>query len=264
MSEAGRKRTKLGGGTIEYQGPVPNPDFAARRASVEADLGIFERHREALLDILREVYERGPNSEPFKAGETWSRLRSLAEVYLHREWVKQRATKPAERQAQLRHIATALARARDVLTDAKRSDVGNDLFSAWWDLDPKPLRKLFGDDDDLSNIVDVYVFDKAIALLAALETTARPQANEIPTRRGRPKGTANLPWDFIASLALIYRGSTGLKPGAGDGPFGRFVLEFLIALGRKYESLIDDIKDTRKWAQRSKWSSSPFDNSFSE
>ena len=74
-----------------------------------------------------------------------------------------------------------------------QSDVGNDLFSAWWDADPKPLRKAFGDDEDLLDIVDVYAFDRAIALLAALETTARNAADDIPTRRGRPKGTANLP-----------------------------------------------------------------------
>ena len=69
----------------------------------------------------------------------------------------------------------------------------------------------------------------------------------------------------------MYRETTYTKPGAGDRPFAKFVREFLIALGRgniEYESLIDAIKDARRWALKrpasTKWSPSPFEEGFDE
>ena len=104
-------------------------------------------------------------------------------------------------------------------------------LSAWWDMEPAPMRSLFGEDTSLLDIIDLRIFDKAVALLAALETTAQRAADEVTTKRGRPKGTALLSSDSIATLASIYRESTQLKPGAGEGPFARLCVEFLAALG---------------------------------
>ena len=109
-----------------------------------------------------------------------------------------------------------------------------------------------------SDFVDLHFFEKTGALLAALEAVALRAADEVVTKRGRPKGTAILPSDFIATLAFIYRESTQSKPGAGEGPFARLCVAFLAALGRRDitdESVFEGIKDTRVWAQNSKWSS---------
>jgi hypothetical protein len=46
-------------------------------------------------------------------------------------------------------------------------------------------------------------------------------------------------------LAIIYQRSTQSEPGAGDGPFARFVFQFLIALGRgniEYQSIVGCVK----------------------
>jgi hypothetical protein len=71
---------------------------------------------------------------------------------------------------------------------------------------------------------------------------------------------------FIEGLAGVYQNSTGVKPGAGEGPFARFVYEFLTAVGRgniEYESVIDAIKDARARARMrpagGRWGPSPFD-----
>ena len=54
----------------------------------------------------------------------------------------------------------------------------------------------------------------------------------------RAKGTAILPRDDIGNLAALYRDSTGSIPGAGDGPFAKFVMEVLTAQGRR-----NDVED---------------------
>jgi hypothetical protein len=93
--------------------------------------------------------------------------------------------------------------------------------------------------------------------------------------RGRP---AILPRNEIWQLAALYRDSTGLIPGAGDGPFAEFVVEVLIAQGRynydgkkdkrvsgkiKHGGVVDGIKAARQWALTDlaarRWGPSPFD-----
>jgi hypothetical protein len=264
MSNAGRKKIKAWDGAIECEKPAPNTTVGAIKASIDERLIAFEQHKKELLKTLSSAYEGGPKSEPFNTDETWRYLTSLASQYFQREWVKQRATKPAERQAQLCELAKTLKRARDMISEATQSDIGNDLVSAWWDADPTPAP--FGNDSEQLDLVDLRIFDKTGALLATLESVALRAAAAIPTKRGRPKGTANLPWDFVATLGIIYRQSTGLKPGASSGPFARFVEKFLAAIGRSYcfESVVDDIKNSRVRAQNSSWSSSPFDKQVEE
>jgi hypothetical protein len=232
----------------------------------DAKLNAFDQHKEELLDTLRNAYKRGPKSEPFDANKAWVHLSSLARYYFHRDWSKHGATRPADRRAQLETLAKTLRQARDAIDGAMQSDIANDLISAWWDTDPSTARALFGANGQLSNFVDLHIFKKTGALLAALEAVALRATDAVPKRQGRPRGTANLPLDFIGTLAFIYRQSTHLKPGAGGGPFSRLVLTFLAAIGRRYEpeSVIDDIKATRTSAQNSNWSSSPFDDTFDE
>jgi hypothetical protein len=102
--------------------------------------------------------------------------------------------------------------------------------------------------------------------LSELGVAANQVADEAHRGRGRPKGNSVLPWNYIYALAKDYRNSTGRKPGAGDGPFARFIYEFLTALGGdlEYESVVDAIKDVRARSLMrtaiSKWGPSPFDD----
>ena len=59
------------------------------KADVEASLSKFERHREAILTILRNVHQGGPKSDPFDENTTWDRLTRLAYSFLLQERVKQ-------------------------------------------------------------------------------------------------------------------------------------------------------------------------------
>jgi hypothetical protein len=240
------------------------PDAKTEEAEIDAGLAAFEQHKISLLDHLQKVYQRGPKPEPFDAEKSWRGLTHYATMYFWQARVKQETVRAAARASRLRELAKALGRARRMVERAMQDDVGNDLFSAWYDanvrsdIDPTPPLTLVRLDHE---------FEKVIASLAALETAARRAADEVPKARGRPKGSAFLSWGFIEGLGGVYQNSTGSKPGAGDGPFARFVYEFLIAIGRdniEYESLVDAIKDTRARVRTrpaaAKSGPSPFDD----
>jgi hypothetical protein len=73
-------------------------------------------------------------------------------------------------------------------------------------------------------------FDKASAGLATLETAASDAADGVPaTKRGRHPILSR---DDIWNLAVLYRESTGLIPGTGDGSFAKFVVKVLPAQDR--------------------------------
>jgi hypothetical protein len=264
MSDAGNK--KLWDRIIEYDEPLPDAEMEELKAEIDAGLAAFEQHKISLLEHLQNVYQRGPKSEPFDAEKSWRGLTFLAGLYFWRARLKQEAVLAAHRVERLRDLARTLRRARRHAEMAMRDDVGEALFRAWRganvrydpDLDPTGPQTLVRIDHE---------FEKVIASLAALEAAARRAADEIPKPRGRPKGSAFLSRGFIEGLAGVYQNSTGSKPGAGDGPFARFVYEFLIAIGRnniKPESLVDAIKDTRARARTrpaaAKSGPSPFDD----
>ena len=50
---------------------------------------------------------------------------------------------------------------------------------------------------------------------------------------GDRKEPGVLPYVFVEALAAVYRHTTGVKPGAGDGSFAKFVCAVLDALGRE-------------------------------
>lgn len=271
------KTVTIWDGAISYERSEYDAETKALLVAIETGLAEFGRHKDALLAILRDGYERGlksapvdtdgAKSMPFDADRAWRlHLEGLAHQYFHREWVKQEVTKPAVRQAQLREIARVLERARDMISEVTQSDVGNDLISGWWE-GTSEYAEAEGRFVDL-----LYIqreFEKVVISLSALETAATRAADGVSTRRGRPKGTAIMPQDYIEALAAVYRNTTGSRPGAGDGPFAKFVMEFLTALGRhniQYESVIDAIKDARRWALKrpaaTKWGPSPFDEEF--
>jgi hypothetical protein len=282
------KAVTIGDGAITYERPEYDAETKALLAAIETGLAEFGRHKDALLAILRDGYERGLKSapvdadgtkpRPFDTDRAWLSLESLARHYFHREWVKPRVTKPADRQARLRDIAKALERARDMISEATQSDVGDDLISGWWE-GTSEYAEAEGRFVDL-----LYIkreFEKAVASLATLKNGAIRAADDVPTKPGRPKGTAILSRNYIEGLAAVYRNTTDAIPAAGDGLFAKFVGEVLTALGRyndnedkgkrvigaiKYESVIDAIKDARTWsltrAAADKWGPSPFDDEW--
>jgi hypothetical protein len=273
------KTVTIWDGAITHERPEYDAETKALLVAIETGLAEFGRHKDALLAILRDGYEHGlksalvdaggAKSMPFDEDSAWRlHLEGLAHQYFHREWVKQEVTKPADRQAQLREIAKVLERTRDMISEVMQSDVGNDLISGWWE-GTSEYAEAEGRFVDL-----LYIqreFEKVVTSLAALETAATRAADGVSTRPGRPKGTAIMPRDYIEALAAVYRKTTGSRPGAGDGPFAKFVMEFLTALGRhniQYASLIDAIKDARRWALKrpaaTKWGPSPFDEEFDE
>jgi hypothetical protein len=240
-----RRMVQLWGGIIEYEEEDPDSKGAIFISAIDAKTDTFGRHKVALLNHLQQVFESGPKSKPFDAEKSWRHLDRIAWMYFWHEGWRQRTVPAADRVERLRELAKGLGGARRLIEKATQDDVGNLLFSAWCDADiqydvdsPQPLTWY---EIELE-------FDRWVANLAILETAVLRAADEIPKKDGRPRGTALLRWDFIEVLAEIYRNSTGSKPGAGDGPFARFVYAFITALGRRnveYSSIVDAIKNTR-------------------
>jgi hypothetical protein len=268
MNEAGRKKNKLWDGVIEYEEPAPDAIVDAIKASIDAHLDAFERHKEDLLAVLRMAYERSPKTQPFDSNQSWQRLTTVASFYFWRDRVKQARMSNAARIKGLHEIAKALNYARTLIREAMPNEVGNDLRWAWWQ-GTSEYAKAKGRFVDFLYIEGC--FEKVAISLVALETAAARAAVDVPARVGRPKATGILPRGDIEGLATAYRDSTGLKPGAGRGPFARFVLVFLAALGRtnvQDESVIDAIKDARQWALKraaaTRWGPSPFNEEYNE
>jgi hypothetical protein len=262
---------------VEFQETVAASKADAIKEAIFASLDAFDQHKEELLDGLRRV-----TCKPFDEDKAWRRLTFLAGHYFWRERVKQEITKPSDRKKRLRQIANALERACARISEAKQSDIGDDLYSAWLGEDPTPTRFIVRNDDGSLALVGNNDFEKAVAGLAELEAAARRAVGVVRTKDGRPKGDAVLPWGFIEVLATEYRETTGATPRANSF-FAEFVTRFLIALGRyndqfakgkrtigalKDDSVIDAIKNARTQSLRraatNKGQPSPFDRSVVE
>jgi len=225
----------------------------ALRAAIEAGVIEFNRHKDTLLATLRDEYCRGLRSVPVDADRSaWLRLGLLAHQYLSEELMMREFRKPAwkrtSRQKRLRDIAKILERAQDMISEALKSEVGNELLYSWRlrtvskhpPDDPWPTASELGDE-----------LGQMFAGLAIVATAARRAADKMsPARPGKP---AILPRDCIRSLGDIYRDFTGQAPGTGTGPFYRFVMQFRAALDPSYKttdgsgkredgSLVDAIK----------------------
>ncbi len=224
-------------------------------ASLDASLIAFNKHKETILDMLRSKHERGSKSKPFDADRSWRDLSHLAELYFWEAKIKPEARPASDHVERLRDLAKALGRARRMAEKAMQGDIGRDLFRAVFfnkksQASPFSLAWVPPDDDD-PPFDPVHLADtikNVVAGLATLETAANRAADDMRIR-GRPKGTGVLSSGYILALALTYRESTGHKPGAGNGPFARFVGAFLEALGRSNitsTTLIGTIKDARR------------------
>jgi len=210
----------------------------------DATLAPFKQHKATLIAQLRKANACGPRSKSFEAEKPWRRLTELADWYFWQQ--NHKPMSPSDRVKRLRRLARVLDQARGMLYDAIRDPVGHDLLKALFEeANEPPASVVNGDSSVLTRITDEM--ENAVASLVRLETAARRAAEMVQTAPGRPKGTSVLPPDYIIALAGVYRESTGLQPGKGDGPFARFVYKFLTALGQKYvvyDSVVASIKDS--------------------
>jgi len=242
---------------IEFEGRE------AVKTAIEEGLAAFDQHKEALLAILREVRKRDLKSEPFDADKSWRDLTRLAQLYFERARTKQETIPAGDRVKRLDKLAKALDRAHAMADKAMRDDVGNDLFSAWWDETYKPGDPVFLNDDGSSVLTRIAdEIKKAVAGLATLETAARTAVHDVRLRRGAPEGIGVLPPEYVIALAEVYRKSTGLEPDPGDGRFAQFVREFLVAIGqhgnRSDSYVVEMIKYMRKQLRKNPKRGTPF------
>jgi hypothetical protein len=225
-----------------------------------SDLAEFDPHRSDLLAILITVRKRGLGPADFDEEQLWRDLARLAEWYFLRERKEQETIPNAVRAKLLGQLAKALGRACPVF---KEDGVVDDLVRSIYEaangpLTPGAIPKI--EPSAVSHSLDVV--DKSIAGLLILETAARRAAANVRRQDGRPKGTSVLPPEYLVRLAMLFRSSTGTRPGAGEGPFARFVSAFLNAVGRTIadSTVIDAIKNARAQSlqQPSGWPFSPF------
>lgn len=257
----------------EKKEPVPDARHEQsfrRTEAVKADIKVrlleFDQHKEVLLNILRDAHNHGHKSEPFNENRWWHYLTSLAHTHYWQARVKQETMPAADREARLRELAKALGKARGITDKAMRDDVGGDLFSAWWEGTDEPLSVVRDDDGSIVLVRTVdELFKEAVAGLAALETAALRAAGEAHEERTRHRGPRRwtVPPDCIDTLWILYRGSTGVEPGAGHGPFVRFVRAFLAAIRANISEdyVVELVKDARSRVRANsiKWGPSPLE-----
>ena len=257
------KNDQIWNEAIEFATPAPDPSTEAFLAAIEEQLTKFCQHKEVLLSHLENAYDRGPKAEPFDKDKSWSQIERLAYIQCYAQRINQQAMGAAERRTRYREIADVLTRARSMIEDAMRSpDLADDLIGSWWH-GTTEYAEAGGRFVDL-----LYIereFEKVTKGLAALEEAAARASDGAQQGPGRPRGSSVLLPAYIRPLADLYRNCTGLKPGAGQGPFARFVGAYVTAIGLgriEDASLVDIIKHVRARARmnRSKWVPSPFED----
>jgi hypothetical protein len=264
----GNNKVELWGGIITFDKPTPSAQTERILSAIDAGLVRFEQHKPALITILRNAHDGVLQPEPFDETKSWSGLTSLARSFFWRARVSQETMPAADRMPRLDQLATALKKSRAIVDAAMQDDIGDDLFSAWCEGTDEPLVSLVRNDDGSLATVRMpeETFKKAVESLAALETAALHAANhEKRPGRGRRKGTTVLSAGYIEVLAARYREATGAKPGAGRGPFVRFVCAFLAAIGKANisEDYVIELARAARSSARTRpsgWASSPFDD----
>lgn len=241
-------------GIIQSYELEPDAEQQAFEAAIAAGVAAFETHRENVLTVLQNARERGPRSDPFDADRAWDHLKRRAWQYFWLKKAKQKARPPRDRSKRLGKIAKVLHEACRLIDEAKQDQLIDDLYSAWLDQnisDTVPEEPLV-----IVRLPDE--FEKVLAALSTLEATTLHALKDAPSTTPGP--VAVLPRAFIGVLADVYLELTGRKPGAGRGPFYRFVMTFRAAIDPSYtaknesgdervdESMIEDIKKAlRHW-----------------
>jgi hypothetical protein len=271
---------------------------------IEKRLTEFRKHKEELLSHLQDAYEGGQKAEPFDRDKSWSEIEYLAiSHYGWHKHYKEHPNVAADRRAKLHKIADALKVIETAMPDVggelldsweivlrENGYIGADrrarLHEIAYDLKlietilPSASKEVIDlwkktlmdasekTTDTRISIMDTYQayreFDKVITGLAVLRDAAVRAATEIKVKLGRRRGSSDLNSLSVYWLAQIYRIHTGLKPGAGDGPFARFAVASVTALGVtiQHETIVDIIKEARAKARRTHnaLTPSPFEN----
>jgi hypothetical protein len=234
---------------MAQQKPADETKNNAIPPALAARLNDFDGHKETLLDLLRKEYERaakaklrkahrhGAQAKPFNADRAWQSLRFVASVYLQQGARRQAAIPVSDRVELLMKLGDALRDARRTIDEALQT-VGGDWFAGW--------AVQHGDPDFTDPRIERYhdEFQARIAHLKDLEAAADQAAKMIRRGRGRPPGTTNVPDGVILSLESAYQNSTATKAGTRQGPFERFVRQFLTALGLacSQQAVVDAIR----------------------
>lgn len=230
-------------GDKELERAILDSQMKEFEAEIKVNLADFSGYKEELLSLLRDANDCGTETKPFDRDKSWLRIETTAYQYFAREKVKQNVMKSADHEARYRTIADAVKTARSMIAEVRQLDFAGYLIKEWLE----GTRQLADATEQYEGLLYIEVkLDEVTKSLVELEVAAKQVADEAHKGRGRPKGSSVLPWNLIYALAGDYRWSTGLKPGRGDGPFARFVVVFLTAVGKgdiNKLSLIDAIKD---------------------
>jgi hypothetical protein len=205
--------------------------MANQRALIQSSLARFDKNKEKLLQTLIDGRKRGAGNTIYDTTESWEILRRIAEGYLLGKQMRESAPSNALREKDLNTLKQSLIVARALLV---KKDVYCDLVKAIFHARHKQESKnvLKADPCAANKIVDEL--DEGLERVQKLEMAASAAAANARSKPGRPNsGSTILPSDYIVHLARLYRGATGRIPGAGEGPFGFFLVEFLNAVGRR-------------------------------
>jgi hypothetical protein len=196
----------------------------------DENLAKFDKNKEKLLQRLIDGRKQGARRTVFDTTESWAILRRTAESYLLNEEMRKSARSNAQTANDLAKLERNLSAAHALL---EKNDVVvnlmTDVFSARYTKKGKVVLKA-----DLSKIQAELT--QAASHVRKLEMTASRAATKARSKPGRPTGRPNsgstmLPSYHIVGLAKLFRDATGRVPGAGEGPFGFFLVEFLNAVG---------------------------------
>jgi hypothetical protein len=216
-----------------------NPTFRGRFAT---ELNSFSRHKQKLLDDLAEGHRRGSKHGAFDKAKSWDDLIHFARYYFSCVEAKKNELTARTYFKRLTKFADHLGEAQGLVPNGAYGDVGSYIFWTW----SQGARKR-----GLSPTV--ADFDQFFARISELEKAAREAADMERPKPGRPRGPSILPSsEILIGLAAAYRRCTGSKPGAGRGPFSRFAMKCLIALGCagiKVDPLADAIKGAKHRAR---------------
>ena len=245
----GGKRVNHWDGIIQSYETEPSAETQAFEVAIDAGVAAFGTQKDNLLAVLLNAYERGPKSNPFHADRAWDRLERMAWLYFWRKRLEHEGRPARDRSKRLRKIANVLGKACRLFDEAKQDALIDHVYSAWCDQNVR--------DDTVPEGPLVLVrledeFDKVLAALSTLEAATLRALEDKPNTKPGP--AAALQSDFIEALATMYLELTGREPGAGLGPFYRFVMNFRAAIDLSYktkdesgdervnESMVGDIK----------------------
>jgi hypothetical protein len=206
--------------------------MANQFALIQSSLARFDKNKEKLLQRLLDGRTREARKIIYDPTESWTILRRVAEGYLIGEQMRRSAPSDAQTKSDLETLKKNLSAARELL---RKYDVENELIRALFRTRYRqPPLAVLKADPFVANKMQTELTEAATHVWK-LEMAASKGAANARRKPGRPNsGSTVLPSDYIVRLAKLYRGATGRVPGAGEGPFGFFLVEFLNAIGRQH------------------------------